>query len=104
VKRVVKSGFLLSRILTVFWTTKQKSFVQPINPEQANKARWLYDLIMYLMRPFEVEAIGLDKLPEGQICVTPNHQKLYDAFAVMCASLGALQRHSGPGWVGIAFR
>ncbi len=83
---------------------KQKSFVPPLDSERANKAKWLYDLIMYVMRPYEVEAVGLDKLPVGQFVLTPNHKSYIDAFAVIAALPWArLQRTQWAGWVGIAF-
>jgi len=83
---------------------KQKSFVRPNTPHEANRPRWLYNLIMTTMRPFEVEAIGLDKLPQGQFVLTPNHKSYIDAFAIIAVLPWArLQKTQWAGWTGIAF-
>jgi len=82
----------------------EKSYVQPSNPEQANKAKWLYNLTMLLMRPFRVESVGLENLPQGQFILTPNHSSYIDAFAIIAALPWVrLQKTQWAGWVGIAF-
>ncbi len=83
---------------------KSKSYVLPVTPHEANRARWLYDLIMKVMSPFEVEAIGMDRLPQGQFILTPSHQSYIDAFAIIAVLPWArLQKTQWAGWTGIAF-
>jgi long-chain acyl-CoA synthetase len=83
---------------------KQMTFVQPQTPAELKKARWLFDLVMFLMRPFDVEAVGLDKLPAGQFVLVSNHVSYIDAFAIIAAiPYVRLQKTQWAGWVGIAF-
>ena len=83
---------------------QQKMYVEPLSPRQFKEARWLYKLCTKLMEPFEVEAIGLENLPEGQFVLTPNHASYIDAFAVVAAiPYARLQKTQWAGWVGIAY-
>ncbi|MBS1994927.1 MAG: AMP-binding protein [Cyanobacteria bacterium SZAS LIN-2] len=87
-----------------FLSPAQLSYVQPMPPAQARYARWLYKLSMKLMQPFEVEAIGLENLPEGQFILIPNHASYIDAFAIMAVlPYPRLQKTQWAGWVGIAY-
>ncbi len=56
------------------------------------------------MKPFAVEAIDYDKVPEGQVVFIPNHASFIDSFALTAAlPEERLRDTQWAGWVGIAF-
>lgn len=87
-----------------FLDDKTRRFVEPLTKEQEGQAKAFLALIMLLTKPFQVEAIGYDGVPDGQVVFTPNHASFMDAFA-LTASLPEerLRRTQWAGWVGIAF-
>ena len=87
-----------------FLDEKSRKFVEPLTKDQEAQAKSLLALTLFLMKPFQVEAVDYDKVPDGQVVFTPNHASYIDAFA-MTASLPEkrLRDTQWAGWVGIAF-
>lgn len=87
-----------------FLDEKSRRFVEPLSKEEAKQAKAYFNLTLFLMKPFHVEAIGYDKVPEGQVVFIPNHASFIDAFALTASLPEAKMRETQwAGWVGIAF-
>jgi len=87
-----------------FLDEKSRKFVEPLTERQQAQAKAYLALTMFLTRPFHIEAIGYDRVPDGQVVFTPNHASYMDAF-VLTAALPEerLQNTQWAGWVGVAF-
>jgi len=87
-----------------FLDEKVRKYVEPLSNEEARQAKAYFKLTLFLMKPFHVEAIGYDKVPDGQVVFIPNHASFIDAFA-LTASLPEerMRETQWAGWVGIAF-
>ncbi len=87
-----------------FLDEKNQQFVEPLAKKEEERAMALLHLTRALMRPFQVEAVGYDKVPEEQVVFVPNHASYIDAFAMTAALPDKRLRDTQwAGWVGIAF-
>jgi long-chain acyl-CoA synthetase len=87
-----------------FLDEKSQQFVEPLSKEQEKEAQKYRNLSRFLMKPFAVEPIDYDKVPEGQVVFIPNHASFCDAFALTAALPDERLRDTQwAGWVGIAF-
>ncbi len=82
----------------------QKEWLKPLGPFMSLLARLLYwanFAIMHLF--FKISALGLEKVPKGQVVFTPNHASYLDAFAISAVlSVKRLHKTQWAGWAGIA--
>lgn len=87
-----------------FLDEKTRVYVEPLTKKQEIEAQRYSRLASTLMKPFDVEAVGYENVPKGQVVFTPNHASYIDAFA-MTASMPQerLRDTQWAGWVGIAF-
>ncbi len=87
-----------------FLDEKSQEFVEPLSQEQEVKAKNARNFVRWLMKPFHVEPIGYDKVPDGQVVFIPNHTSFIDSFALTAAlPEERLRDTQWAGWVGIAF-
>lgn len=87
-----------------FLDEKSQEFVEPLSKDQEEKADKARSFVRWLMKPFNVEAIGYDKVPDGQVVFVPNHASYIDAFTLTAAlPVERLRDTQWAGWVGIAF-
>lgn len=82
----------------------QKQWLKPLNPFMLSLAHLLYWANFILMHLcFKVSAIGLEKIPKGQVVFAPNHSSYLDAFALSAVlSIERLNKTQWAGWAGIA--
>jgi long-chain acyl-CoA synthetase len=87
-----------------FLDEKSRVFVEPLTKEQEAQAKAYLALVMFLMKPFKLETIGYENVPDEQVVFIPNHASFMDAFA-LTASLPEerMRKTQWAGWVGIAF-
>jgi len=83
---------------------QQREFLKPLKPWQCAFAHGLYRINLMLMRPFNVKAIGYEKLNAEQLVFVPNHASYIDAFAITAAlPYDRVSATQWAGWTGIAF-
>lgn len=83
---------------------KQQGWLKPLSDWQSRSARFLYLMIVTLMRVFRVTTVGLKNLPHVPLVFIPNHASFLDPFALVAAiPYKRLQKTQWAGWTGIAF-
>jgi long-chain acyl-CoA synthetase len=83
---------------------EQKEFLKPLSEKQKAEAHTGYEVIMAFMKPFRVEAVGLDHLTAKQYVFIANHASYIDPFAITAAlPYERLTNTQWAGWSGIAF-
>ncbi len=88
-----------------FIDEKLKHWITPLTPFEKSLSKSLYSFNHWLMCTlFNVTALGLEDVPDGQIVIIPNHASYIDIM-VLCAAIPyeRLSKTQIAGWAGIAF-
>jgi long-chain acyl-CoA synthetase len=88
----------------LFLDDSKKKYLEPLNSLQYMLMCFFYGVMLLLMRPFAVKAVGYKKLPNCPLVFTPNHASYMDAFTLATAMpFERLRNTFWAGWTGIAY-